>query len=141
MSNRRGVADPAGGIRLPAVLALVLLAAGCSNTTPGITTGPPVLNVENRGGPSFRILIDGVVVATVGCVDGGGGATLVPGQGGVPKLPWDLSVVRVRDGKVELTEHVDALPRWLFQLGGDFGPSLGTEPVAGPPGPTCPPSG
>ena len=80
-----------------------------------------------------------MVETTVGCFDGEGVATLVPGQGGVPKLPWELSVVRVRDGTVQLTAHVDALPRWLTQMGDDFGGGLATEPVAGPVGATCPP--
>ena len=118
------------------LLAFVLvLLAGCS-TQPN-TAFPPVLNIENRGGPEFVVSINGTEVTRVACDVGA--APLTPGQAGVPLLPWDLSVTRPADGKVILTARVTELPRWLFQMGDGIG--LGTVAVAGPPGPSCPPSG
>lgn len=74
-----------------------------------------------------------VEVARVDC---DGGARVTPARDGVPPLPWDLQVIRLRDGSVILEATVAELPRFLFQMGDEIG--LGMSPVAGPPGPTCP---
>ena len=98
---------------------------------------PPVLNIENRGGPEFVVTINGKAVANVGC--NVGATPLAPGNAGVPPLPWALTVTRQRDGAVVLSATLTQLPQWLFQMGDDIG--LGSTAVAGPPGPSCPPSG
>ena len=103
-------------------------------------SAPPtaVLHAENRGGPAFIIRIGGRDVITVPC---DGGETLIPGQAGVPDLPWALEVERVRDGKLILTRDVADLPRWLVQIGEALVGNLPTSPVEGVPGPSCPPEG
>ena len=93
------------------------------------------LEVENRGGPAFVVLAGDIEVARIPC---NGGATVIPGRGFVPPLPWDLTVVRSSDGSVVLRETVADLPKFLFQIGDQIG--LGMTPVAGPPGPACPPN-
>jgi hypothetical protein len=127
---------------LPPSLALLvaLLVGACGTTVPATTTNPafpPVLNVQNRGGPAFVVRINDRDVTTVAC---GSGATLTPAQGGVPELPWTLAVVRMRDGNVVLMASVMELPRWLVQIGDATVGALATVAVAGPPGPSCPPS-
>lgn len=83
------------------------------------------------------VQIGGTTVATVVCNTG---ATITPGQAGVPPLPWDLKVTRRRDGAVLVDTHLADLPRWLVQIGdGPGAAGLVTVAVAGPPGPTCPP--
>ena len=81
--------------------------------------------------------INGKDVASVGC--NVGASPLAPGTADVPALPWHLMVVRQRDRRVVYTAEVTQLPEWLVQIGEDVG--MGSTPVAGPPGPTCPPSG
>lgn len=117
-------------------LVLVVL-AGCSTATASTPVYPLELNLENRGGPSFVVNINGADVATVGC--NVGASPLAPGVAGVPALPWHLTVTRQRDGRVVDTVDITRLPQWLVQIGEDIG--MGSTPVAGPPGPTCPPSG
>lgn len=99
---------------------------------------PTVLYLENRGGPAFSIRIGDTDIGTVACNDG---ASVTPGQGAVPPLPWDLTLTRVRDGTAILVTHVTQLPRYFIQIGSDPATDLSTVPAAGPPGPTCPPGG
>jgi hypothetical protein len=93
------------------------------------------LTIENRGGPAFVVRAGDIEIARIQCNDG---ATVIPGRDSVPPLPWDLSVVRSSDNSVVLRATVTDLPRFLFQIGDQI--ALGTSPVAGPPGPPCPPS-
>ncbi|MEO7666716.1 MAG: hypothetical protein ABIU97_06745 [Dehalococcoidia bacterium] len=123
----------------PLLMALAIALGGCS-LAPSPAALPPVLYVENRGGPAFVVRIagedgDGVTMAC------DSGTALTPGQRGVPILPWDLTVTQVQDGAVLLATQVTSLPRWLVLIGGDDLGGLSTVAVAGPPGPTCPPSG
>ncbi len=99
-------------MRLRAViLSLVVALAACSqvaqSTAPGAAF-PAALSFENRGGPAFTIKIGTSIMATVAC---NSGATLTPGQAGVPALPWDFKVIRVRDGSVLVDLRVTELPR------------------------------
>jgi hypothetical protein len=122
------------------LLGLVLLVlAGCSALpAPTATTNfgfPPVLNLENRGGPGFVVNINGSDVAHIACNVGAN--PLTPGEDGVPALPWTVSVTRLRDAKVVLAADVTQLPQWLVQIGESIG--MGSTPVSGPAGPSCPP--
>jgi hypothetical protein len=126
-------------VKVARLISLVaVLVVGCSTTTPSPNPWPPVLNVENRGGHAFEVRIGGTAVATVACDSG---AAIAPGKDGVPVLPWDLTVIRLADRSVVLSTHVAALPRWFVSFGDNVGGPLDTAPVAGPPGPSCPPSG
>jgi hypothetical protein len=121
-------------------IAAVLALAACTPATPSPTpesTPPPALWVENRGGPAVTLEIAGTPVATVACDSG---AELVPGQSGVPTLPWDLRILRLRDGALLLQVHVTDLPRWFVQIGENPEDGLSGAPIAGPPGPSCPPA-
>jgi hypothetical protein len=126
-------------LRTVAISTVVALAA-CSPVVQSASPDaafPSTLIFENRGGPTFTVQIGTAVMATVGC---DAGATLIPGQGGVPALPWDLKVSRVRDGTVLVDLRVTELPRWFTQIGSEAGGgSLSAFPIAGPPGPSCPP--
>jgi hypothetical protein len=93
------------------------------------------LEIENRGGPAFVVLAGDIEIARIPC---NGGATVIPGRGLVPPLPWDLTVVRSSDGSVVRRATVTDLPQFLVQIGDQIW--LGTTPVAGPPGPPCPPA-
>src|SRR5690349_19504327 len=99
------------------------IAAACSSPTPTLSgpiitlppdaSGPATttsLIVENRGGDAFNVVIAGNLVATVSC---GQTATVQPGQGNVPALPWDLTVVRVSDNSTIVASRVVRLPQWL----------------------------
>jgi hypothetical protein len=117
--------------------ALVACSSEVQSPTPGAAF-PMALSFENRGGPAFSVQIGTAVIATVAC---NSGTTLTPGQGGVPVLPWDLKITRVRDGSVLADLRVTELPRWFTQIGEDAGGGgLSAFPVAGPPGPSCPPA-
>jgi hypothetical protein len=128
-------------MRLRAVtMSMVVALAACSPIVQSVSPGAAflaALTFENRGGPAFTIEIGTAVMATVACDSG---ATLTPGQAGVPALPWALKVSRVRDGTVLANLQVTELPRWFTQIGEDAGGGgLSAFPVAGPPGPSCPP--
>ncbi|HEY7024655.1 MAG TPA: hypothetical protein VH371_06835 [Candidatus Limnocylindrales bacterium] len=119
-------------------LVFALLAAGCTASPANPSGLPPVLEFENRGGPAFSIRIGDTDIGTVACDSG---ASVTPGQGVAPPLPWDLKIIRVRDGTSILVTHVTQLPRYFIQIGSDPATSLSAVPAAGPPGPTCPPGG
>ena len=114
---------------------------GCSlvatpSPEPDELTG--VLSVENRGGPALSVRIDDIEVLQLPC---DGSRQIAPGVNGVPRLPWSsVTIARVRDDVVVASQAIADLPVWYVQLGGQ---SLGfsKNPVAGPPGPSCPPGG
>lgn len=119
--------------------ALVVALAACSPSVQSSATSaafPSALSFENRGGPAFMVEIGTALMTTVAC---NSGTTLTPGQAGVPELPWDLKIIRVRDGSVLADLRVTELPRWFTQIGGDPENGLSAFPVSGPPGPSCPP--
>jgi hypothetical protein len=94
-----------------------------------------VLYVENRGGPAFDIVVNGIKVASVAC---DGYQTVVPGASNIPQLPWDLVITRERDGSRLLAQHVTELPRWFVQMGNEpLG--LSEAVILGPIPPTCAP--
>ena len=107
---------------------VVVVLAGCATLPTPRPAFPAELNLENRGGPGFVVNLNGTDVAIVGC--NVGVSPLAPGTAGVPALPWRMTVY---------TAAVTRLPQWLVQIGEDIG--MGSTAVAGPPGPTCPPSG
>lgn len=114
----------------------VVVLAGCSTSPTPLPAFPAELNLENRGGPAFVVNINGSDVVTVEC--NVGVSPLAPGSDDVPTLPWHLTVTRQRDRRLVYEGEVTQLPRWLVQIGEDIG--LASTAVAGPPGPTCPPS-
>jgi hypothetical protein len=122
-------------VAFSAALALVACAPVVPSETPTLTS-PSALWAENRGGPALAFQIGGTVVTTVACDDG---AALIPGQDGVPSLPWDLEIIRVGDGTIVAHSTVTNLSQYFVQIGEtDLGPS--TIPILGPAGPSCPPS-
>ena len=113
-----------------AVFAAMLVVAGCSEPVAFGT-----LHAENRGGPDLLFNVSAAVQVRLPC---DGGASLVPGVGGLPHLPWHLEVRRAADGAVVLRAEVTELPRWFVQLGDEVvGGGLNASPVAGPAGPPC----
>lgn len=116
-----------------------LLLIACSPTvspSPTIPSGfPPVLSVENRGGPTLVVSVNESEVATIECNDA---STLTPGQAGLPELPWTLSIVRKQGALPVFTGQITALPQWYLQIG-ETSLGLGTTPPIGP-AVTCPPS-
>jgi hypothetical protein len=110
------------------LIAVALLLVSCAPPP-----AEPALTIENRGGPAFAVRIGPVEVTRVECDDG---ATISPGRDGVSPLPWDLTVVRLADGSLLLRTTLTELPSWLVQIGDEI--AVGTSPVAGPPGPSCP---
>lgn len=94
---------------------------------------PAVLTIESRGGPPIQVLAGSVVLAEVAC---GQSLTIAPGGADVPLLPWNLVVRTESDRTILVTGTVSQLPAWLVLFGADA--SLGSVPVAGPPGPPCP---
>jgi hypothetical protein len=75
-----------------------------------------------------------VVVLRLGCDAGG---EVLPGASGMPPLPWDVRVTSQTGGRVLLSSRVTELPRWIEITGRDA--AVASFPVAGPPGPSCPP--
>jgi len=106
----------------------------CAAPAPG-PTQPAVLYLENRGGPAFKVNIAGAEFATVSCASS---ATLSPGLQNVPALPWDLTIVRVRDNSTIVSTAVTELPRRFVYFGEETAPGLSKLPLAGP-AVTCPP--
>lgn len=97
---------------------------------------PPVLSLENRGGPTLVVQVNGAEVATIECNDT---STLTPGKGGMPQLPWALTIVRQLDAAPVFAGQITTLPQWYLQIGGTS-LGLGSTPPIGP-AVTCPPSG
>jgi len=116
-------------------MCVVLALASCSVIAPRPgPTSPVALYFENRGGPALDVSINGIGAAAIPC---DGYPTLIPGEGGVPPLPWAVSVTRSRDGVVVYSGLVAKLPAWFVQIG-DRVLGLGFTPVEGPAGPSCP---
>lgn len=115
-----------------------LIALACSPTvspSPTISSGlPPVLSLENRGGPTLVVRVNGSEAATIEC---GQGTTLSPGAGGLPQLPWTLSILRQGTADPVFAEQITALPQWYLQIG-ETSMGLGSTPPSGP-AVTCPP--
>jgi hypothetical protein len=136
----RLVASVGGVLALVAVAVLIVLAMPRSNgqiggASPSPTGWPAVLYMENRGGPAFDVVVNGIKVATVAC---GGYQTVAPGASNIPQLPWDLVITRERDGSRLLAQHVTELPRWFVQMGNEpLG--LSDAVIMGPIPPTCAP--
>jgi hypothetical protein len=107
----------------------------CAAPTPG-PTQPAVLYLENRGGPAFSVNIAGAEFATVSCASS---TTLSPGQQNVPALPWDLTIVTVRDSSTILSTAVTELPRWFVYFREEANAGLSKQPVGGP-AENCPPA-
>jgi hypothetical protein len=127
-----------------AVLALAAaLAVGCNRAPeipvdPSAIPGSPlVLTFDGRGNPPVLLRINGVDVAHLACTEGGTRA-FAPGADGVPLLPWDLKVIRERDGTVLISEHVTSMPKWLLLFADGTG-GIGSLPALGPMPPTCAP--
>lgn len=97
---------------------------------------PPVLSLENRGGPTLVIQVNGSEVATIECNDT---STLAPGNSGMPGLPWALAIVRQADAAPVFAGQITTLPQWYLQIG-ETSLGLGQTPPIGP-AVTCPPSG
>jgi hypothetical protein len=109
--------------------------AACSLLAPSADpTSPVALYFENRGGPALEVTVNGIDVVAVPC---DGGATLIPGEGGIPALPWAMAVRRSRGDVVVFSGVVERLPGWFVQVG-DTVLGLGFTPVGGPAGPSCP---
>jgi hypothetical protein len=125
-------------LRLALTMTGFLLVACSPTASPStsIASGfPPVLSIENRGGPTLFVSINGSDVASVGCNEA---TTLTPGRAGLPELPWTLSIVRRLGTPPVFTGAVTSLPRWYLQIG-DTSLGLGSTPPVGP-AVTCPPS-
>ena len=97
---RRPSSRALGTLLVLAVIFAVAVVAGILQQAAnrGIPTGtmaPPAspsassLYVDDVDGPPVEVLISGTLVASVSC---GSGDQLVPGQAGVPPLPWSLDV-------------------------------------------------
>src|SRR5829696_3076829 len=86
---------------------VVLTLASCSLSAP--SPDPPIpaaLYFENRGGPGLDVRINGRDAVVVPC---DGYPTLIPGDQGMPALPWKLSVTRSRDHVVVYSGRVATL--------------------------------
>ena len=124
---------------LARALTFAVIVAACSPTvspSPTSSAGfPAVLSVESRGGPTLVVAVNGSEVARVECNDT---ATLVPGEAGLPPLPWTVSIARELDAVTVFSGQVTALPQWYLQIG-DSALGIGSTPPIGP-AVTCPPS-
>ncbi|HMJ80512.1 MAG TPA: hypothetical protein VK592_05670 [Candidatus Dormibacteraeota bacterium] len=111
-----------------------VIAAGCAAPSPPPSIGSgDALWIDNRGGPTVIIEINGLRAAVVGCDDG---AVVRPGSGGLPPLPWTVRVVaQDRPSEVLLAQQLRALPKWIILFGDSA--AVSDSPVLGPPGPPC----
>jgi hypothetical protein len=124
-------------VALGRIAFLASFLASCSLLGP--TTEPTsivALFVENRGGPAFDVIVNGVSVA-VPC---DAYPALIPGENGLPALPWTVEVRRTADGRVLSSDLVARLPAWYVQIG-DTALGMNFTAVLGPAGPSCPPPG
>lgn len=121
--------------RVLALLAVMLVGCGLS---PSASSGGevPAVHIVNVDGPSVDLLLDDEVIATVACE---ATATVVPGAGSVPALPWELTV-QSSDGTVLGSPSVaDPLPKGVLIRG--TGVLTGPWPMLsyGPASPPCAP--
>lgn len=84
----------------------------------------------------LSVQMNGREVATAAC---GAWPQIRLEEGRTPPLPWDLTVVRVRDGATMWTGKISALPAFYVQFG--EGATVSESVVLGPAGPPCIPSG
>ena len=119
--------------RTGVIVCMAAVLAGCGaspSASPSPSVEPLAVYIVNVDGPAVDLLLDEQVIASVEC---GATATLVPGAGGIPELPWELTV-RSSDGAVLGTPSVDGpLPQGLLirgtsVLGGPWPMSYGPAP-------------
>jgi hypothetical protein len=117
------------------------LLAGCGNAIPVDPSAIPgsdlVLTFDGRGNPPVVLRINGEGVAHLPCLQGES-RRFAPGGPGVPRLPWELEVVRERDGVVLLAERVTSMPKFILAFPEVV--RIGVRPASGPPPPTCAPA-
>ena len=108
------------------LLAIVAVAAlGCD--APPIDATPGSLEVLSKGSPPVKLQVNGRDVVEVPC---NGGELLTPGDNGLPRLPWDVKVISMTDGRTLLDQRIAELPRWLLVLRDSAGVS--SSPILGP---------
>ncbi len=81
----------------------------------------------SKGGPVVVVRVNGIDSVRLVC---NGGDKITPGSGGVPALPWQVEVVRERDGRVLLSQRVTELPGWLMVQPDTSG--ISRAPILGP---------
>lgn len=133
-----------------AVSALVLLSftlggCGVSTGTPvaqGPTLAPYALTIDDRSSwGTLQILIGDTVVGSVGCARS---VAVMPGDPGVPPLPWTVRLVTTSGQTVDQRmEDGLAGPRWLLvfdaQVEEGSSPALGPMPPCAFPSPSVEP--
>jgi hypothetical protein len=117
---RQGVTVP---VRI--LLALVVIVVVACNPPPFGESGG--LQVLSKGGPPVKVQVNGRDAVDVPC---NGGQLLMPGEKGVPHLPWDVTVISLSDGRTLLDQRITELPRWLLVQRDAAGVS--SSPIAGP---------
>jgi hypothetical protein len=108
------------------LLAIAALAVLACNASP-IEEERGGLQVLSKGGPPVNLQVNGQDVAEVAC---NGGEFLTPGEKGLPRLPWDLKVISLTDGRTLLDQRVIELPRWLLVQRDSVG--ISSSPILGP---------
>jgi hypothetical protein len=108
------------------LLTLVVIAVVACNAPP-FAESSGGLQVLSKGGPPVKLQINGRDVIDVPC---NGGERLLPGEKGVPRLPWDVKVISQSDGRTLLDERIAELPRWLLVQRDSAGVS--SSPISGP---------
>jgi hypothetical protein len=109
-----------------ALVTLVVVVAVACNAPPfGESYGG--LQVLSKGGPPVKVQVNGRDAVDVPC---NGGERLLPGEKGLPRLPWDVKVISQSDGRTLLDERIEELPRWLLVQRDSAGVS--SSPISGP---------
>jgi hypothetical protein len=127
-----------GLIALAVVAGIVVGCSPAISRDPKAPQGWPLeLSFDGRGNAPVILRINGVDVAHLPCLQGET-RTFGPGTGSVPALPWNLQVIRERDGQVLLNADVSSLPKFIVAFPDDVG--IGSNPALGPAPPTCAPA-
>jgi hypothetical protein len=111
-------------VRILFAIAVVVVLA-CN--APPVDVTPGGLQVLSKGGPPVKVQVNGRDVVEVPC---NGGELLTPGVNGLPRLPWNVKVISMTDGRTLLDQRIAELPRWLLVLRESAGVS--SSPILGP---------
>src|SRR5687768_9902274 len=110
-------------VRVLFVVLVIASVLACS--APPLPTGG--LQILSKGSPPVKVQVNGQDVAQVAC---NGGELLIPGEKGLPGLPWDVRVISVGDSRTLLDQRITDLPRWLLVQRDSAGVS--SSPISGP---------
>ena len=112
---------------------MAVLLMGCGASPSSSPTGEVrAVHIVNVDGPDVDLIVGDQVIATLAC---GGTASLVPGTGSLPELPWEITVKSSEGAILGTPSMADPLPQGVLIRGSSV--LTGPWPMSYGPGPAA----